>query len=148
MIFNNHTSVYILNMIGIRHSEMHQRTLSWRHVQLVKIKFGHGKNRDFNRVTGANYEWSLFSNMIRTTSWHAYHKPNVCLFLQNSHQRETKKCSFNHYYQHRAIKYIPAIALVATKIKTLYQFHGVTAIDFNFDNKWSHWATTSACLQH
>ena len=42
-------------------------------------------------------------------------KPNMCLLVQYSHQRETKMHGFNHYYQYHTMKYIAAIALINNK---------------------------------
>ena len=64
-------------------------------------------------------------------------KPNMCLFVQYSHQRETSVV-FNDYYQYHNIKYKQAIALINRIPETLYQFRRVTAINFSFDNKCSH----------
>ena len=50
-------------------------------------------------------------------------KPNLCLFVHYSHQRDIKNHGFNHNHQNHTIKYIPVI-------KTLYQFHRVTNINF------------------
>ena len=65
-------------------------------------------------------------------------KPNMCLFVQYTHHRETKQRVIYYYYQYHNIKYEQAIALINKISKTLYQFRRVTAIDFSFDNKCSH----------
>ena len=58
----------------------------------------------------------------------------MCLLVQYWH-RETKKACFTHSYQHRTIRYIPAIALINKTNQNIISFCRVTAINFSFDKR-------------
>ena len=152
MIFNNHPSASILNMAGIRRSVMHQRTVSWRHVWLVKKQVWLRKEWEFYSGYKGN------SDMLRTTILHAFIIDTVIVGSNGSHHSWSyiswwcvqaklsgiytnvtlNSVVFSHYYQYHNIKYEPAIALMNKKSKTLYQFRRTTAISLSFDNKCSH----------
>ena len=162
MIFNNHPSVSILNMTGIRRSVMHQWTVSWRHVWLVKYQVWPRKEWEFyssyrgkfwiqsiQRHATNNYLTCLYHRYRHSCFWWQWSPlelyfmmtrlSQICAFLSSIHTNEKlNSVVFSHYYRYHNIEYEQAIALINKKSKTLYRFRRVTAIDFSFDNKCSH----------
>ena len=78
MIFNNHPSVSILNMTGIRRSVMHQWTVSWRHVWLVKNQVWPRKEWEFY----SSYKGKFWIQFIHR---HATSNYLTCLYHRYRH---------------------------------------------------------------
>ena len=149
-------------MTGIRRSVMHQWTVSWRHVWLVKNQVWPRKEWEFYYSYKGKF-WIQFihrhaTNNYLTCLYHRYRHScflwqwsplelyfmmtrlsQICAFLSSIHTNEKlNSVVFTHYYQYHSIKNEHAIALIdKKKSKTLYQFRRVTAINFSFDNKCS-----------
>ena len=139
MIFNNHPSVSMLNMTGIRRSVMHQWTVSWRHVWLVKIQvwprkewefYSSYKGKFWTKIYSSTCYEQLFDMLLpQIPSWLflmavitfgvIFHddavKPNMCLLSSIHTNEKLNRVVFNHCYQYHSIKCEQAIALINKK---------------------------------
>ena len=141
MIFNNHLSVSVLNMAGIRRRVMHQWTISWRHIWLVKSLAAERmgilfwlQGQILNKICSAIcYEklfhmplpqkpsyWVLMALITFGVIFHGDAiKPNMSFCPVFTPMRNWTTWFFNHHYQYRNVEYELVIALINKKIQNI-----------------------------